>query len=174
VALTIDATVGGASSNSFVTLAESETYMEGRLNVSLWTAATDANKNIALVEATRDLDVKEYPGNRVSATQSLSWPRDWAIDPDDPNLDYFDTTEVPTRIKNATCELAMQYIKAGTTDLAALDSATNIKRKKVDVLETEYFASTSTPQGLGRYPRVIAYIRPLLAASGVTTETVHG
>ena len=174
MAITIVATVGSATANSFVTLAEAEVYMEGRGNKALWTAATDAAKDIALAEATRDIDLKEYTGRRASSTQSLSWPRDWAVDPDNPVQGYFDTDEVPTRVKNATCELAFQYIKAGTTDLAAIDSATNIKRKKVDVLETEYFASSTTPQGLGRYPRVMQYIRPLLANSGFTTPVVRG
>lgn len=174
MALSIVATAGAANANSFVTLVEAEAYMEGRGNASTWTAATDAEKNVTLVEATRDIDVQNYRGKRASSTQALDWPRDWAVDPDDPYLDYFDSDEIPTRIKNATCELAFQYIKAGTTDVAALDAATNVKRKKVDVLETEYFAASSTPTGLSRYPRVIAYIRPLLASTGPTAATVRG
>lgn len=174
MAVTIVATAGSATANSFVTLAEAETYMDGRLNSTAWSGDTDANKNIALVEATRELDVMDYTGYRVTDTQALSWPRQWATDPDDPVTGYFDTDEIPTRLKNATCELAFQFLAAGTTDVAALDSATNVKRSKVDVLETEYFSSTETPKGLARYPRVLNYIRPLLANAGLTTPVVRG
>jgi len=174
VALVIDATAGGANSNSFVTLAVAETYMEGRGNKSTWDAASDGEKNIALVEATRDLDAVSYDGYRATGTQALAWPRQWAIDVDDPTYNYFDTNEIPVRIQNATCELAFQYIAAGTTDVAAIDSKTNIKRKKVDVLETEYFSSTDTPTGLARYPRVLTWITPLMANQGLTTEVIRG
>ena len=174
MALTITATAGSATANSFSTLAEAETYMEGRGNKALWTAASDGDKNIALVEATRDIDAMAFSGYRSDSTQSLDWPREWAVDPDDPNQDYFDNDVVPTRVKNAACELAFQYIKAGTTDVAAIDSKVNVKRKKVDVLETEYFASTTTPQGVARYPRVMTWLRPLLATSGITTPVVRG
>lgn len=174
MAITIVATAGSAAANSFVTLAEAETYMEGRGNKALWTAASDANKDIALAEATTDLDLREWSGYRATDTQALAWPRQWAIDPDNPNHDYFDTDTVPTRVKHATCELAFQYIKAGTTDVAALDAKTGVKRKKVDVLETEYFSPSSTPTGLARYPRVMAMIRPLLAHTGLTIPTVRG
>ena len=174
MAITIVSTVGSATANSFVTLAEAEVYMLGRGNKALWTAATDATKDIALAEATRDIDLKDYTGYRTASTQALSWPREWATDPDNPVQGWYDTDVVPARIKNATCELAFQYIKAGTTDVAALDSKANVKSKQVDVLKTEYFASTSTPTGLARYPRVMAYIRPLLANSGLTIPLVRG
>jgi hypothetical protein len=148
--------------------------MEGRGNKATWTAATDAAKNIALVEATRDIDALNFSGARTDDTQALDWPRTSAIDPDNPVQGYFDTDEVPVRVKNATCELAFQYIKADSTDLAAIDSKTNVKRKKVDVLETEYFAPSTTPTGLARYPRVMAWLRPMLAASGFSTPVVRG
>jgi len=174
MALTIVATAGSASANSFITLAECETYMEGRGNKALWTAAADSDKNIALVEATRELDLLTYTGYRTDDTQALSWPRQWAVDPDNPTDQYFDTDEIPTRLKNAQAELAFQFIKAGTTDLAALDSKAGVKRKKVDVLETEWFSAATTPTGIARYPRVMNYIRRLLATSGLTTEVIRG
>ena len=174
MAITIVATVGAADSNAFCTLAEAEVYMLGRGNKALWTAATDAAKDIALAEATQELTVRSWSGARTDDTQILSWPRQWANDPDNPAQSYFDNDIVPTRIKNATCELAFQFIKAGTTDVAAIDSKTNVKSKQIDVLRTEWFSPQHTPQGLARYPRVLAYIQPLLESSGMTTRLVRG
>lgn len=163
---TVDATVGGASANSFVTSAEMTTYCEARLNASTWTGA--AAQIPALTEATRDLSVLAWQGIRVSSAQALAWPRDQVPDVDDPFQLYYSTTAIPQRIKDATCELALQYLKAGTTDLAALDSTTNVLRERVDVLETEYTAPGQRATGLARYPRVWALVRPLLESSGPT------
>jgi hypothetical protein len=166
MAVTIDATVGGASSNSFTTLAEANTYMESRLNASSWeTDATDDEKNRALVEATRELSVMHWLGERTDGTQALSWPRQWAHDPDSPIQDYYATTVIPQRVKDATMELALQFVKNGTTDVAALDPQSGIKRKKIDVIETEY-DTARRPVGLNAYPSVTRHIKPLLTSVG--------
>ena len=174
MAVTIVPTPGSATANSYVSLAEAEVYCEARLNVDTWDAASDDTKNRALVESTRELTTMTWDGWRVTSTQALAWPRQWALDPDSPDATYFDSTIVPQRVKDACCELALQFVLAGTTDLAAIPSETNIKRKKIDVLETEYFSASATPRGLGRFPRVMALIRPLLAGSGITTSVVRG
>lgn len=173
MAVAIDATVGGASANSYVTLATANTYVEGRLNASTWDAASDDNKNRALVEAALELQYMRWLGERVTDTQALSWPREWVVNPDDPNYDYYDETAIPDRIATAQCELAFQFIKAGSTDVAALDSLYGIKRKKVDVLETEYTEHVR-PTGVRRYPRVYDAIAPLLAGSAATLDIVRG
>ena len=174
MAITIIATAGAADSNAFCTLAEAEVYMLGRGNKALWTAASDVEKDIALAEATQEIDLREYSGSRTDDTQALDWPRQWANNPDDPVQSYFDNDEVPTRVKNATAELAFQFIKQGTTDVAALDRLANVRVKQTDVLKTEYFASSSAPTGLARYPRVMAYIRPLLVQPNMTLDVVRG
>ncbi len=174
MAITIVATAGSGSANSFILLTEAETYMEGRGNRALWDAASDPNKDIALAEATQEISLREYSGSRTDDTQALDWPRQWANNPDDPVQSFFDNDVVPTRIKSATAELAFQFIKQGTTDVAALDKLANVRSKQVDVLKTEYFAGSSTPTGLARYPRVMAYIRPLLVQPAMTLDVVRG
>lgn len=176
MAVTIVATAGGASSNSFVTLAEADAYMEGRLNSTLWDAATDDSKNRALVEATRELSAMSWCGLRVDDTQALSWPRQLAINPDDPSTAYYETTEIPDRVKWATEELAFEFIRAGTTDVAALDASTGIKREKVDVIEVEY-DTVRVLGGVERYPRVVNWIAPLLNApvgGGLNVPVIRG
>lgn len=175
---TIVATAGASNANSFLTEVEQIAYMADRLNNSSWTTVTGStctdDEKKAMIEATREVDVREYSGARTDDDQALDWPRQWAANPDDPVQSYFDNTEVPTRIKNATAELAFQFIKEGTTDVAALDAAAGVKSKQVDVLKTEYFAASSTPTGLARYPRVMNYIRPLLAQPNLTLSVVRG
>lgn len=175
MSLVIVADVGGSASNSFVLLAEATTYMESRLNGSLWTAATTDNQNRALAEATRELSTRAWLGTRASDTQALAWPRQWAVNPDAATATtYYDTDEIPQRVKDATMELAFQFINAGTTDLAAMDGLAGVVSKTVDVLSTTY-AVGQRPQGLRRFPRVWSLIAPLLAnGSGVTVPVVRG
>lgn len=174
-------TIGGATSNTFATLAEATLYISARLNATLWTGASADSQNMALLEACRELTrLRVWKGRRVDTTQALSWPRDYVPDPDNPNnegllvsgygdleepfstLVYYATTIIPVRIKEAQIELALEFLKAGTSDVAALDPDTNIKRSRVDVLETEFVGQGQRATGMVRYPRVMALIGPLL------------
>ena len=184
----IDASVGGIASNSFCTLVEASAYLSARLNASSFTGASADDQNTALLEAARELTrIGVWKGLRVNDTQALSWPRDYVPDPDNPDNEgllrngypaledpfatytYYLTTIVPVRIKEAQAELALEFLRAGTEDVAALDADINIKRTKVDVLETEYFGQSQRVVGLLRYPRVMTLIGPLLdpAKSGM-------
>lgn len=174
--VTIDATAGGASANSFVTLTEAQAYADGRLNESLWEAATTDKKNRALVEATRELSAKTWQGQRTTTTQALSWPRAWAPNPDIvfAGTPFFDSTIIPQRIKDATCELALQFIKAGSTDIAALDPTISVTEKTVGPLTTRYAEPYARARGLARFPSVIRYIRPMLSGLSNSAEVIRG
>jgi hypothetical protein len=172
---TLVATAGSASANSFATVSEGDTYCDTRLNASAWTGETDDDEKArALIEATRELNVLTYVGYTVTETQALVWPRDYATDPDSPTLDYFKNTVIPQRVKDATMELALQFLIAGTTDLAALDATQGVIRKRVDVLETEWATPYLRPTGLKRFPRVWALVQPLLVVQGNSVPTVRG
>lgn len=170
----IDAVAGSATGNSFATTDEGDTYCDARLNSTAWTGASDDDKSRALIEATREINQVNYRGDRTTFTQLLCWPRNFAINPDLPQIIgvkdiaqlYYANTVVPDRIKNATIELALEFLKGGTTDIAALDSKINVKRKKVDVLETEFVDPAERPQGLSRFPRVMTFIGPLIDDAG--------
>lgn len=177
MAITIVATAGAANANSFAAETDYIAYVATRLNAPsdstvTGTACTESEK-AALIEATRDLYLLEqlYEGQRTTTTQSLSWPRQFAINPDAPEiiaitdiaLLYFANDVVPDRMINATCELAMQYRKLGTTDLAALDDTISILRESVGRLTTEYVTPEKRAQGLGRFPRVMQYVGALLS-----------
>ena len=68
------ATVNGATSNSFITVAEADTYWATNLYATNWDGATTANKEKALKMATRILDEKvAWVGTRATSTQALGW-----------------------------------------------------------------------------------------------------
>ena len=131
MAVTIDATAGGASANSYITLADAETYFESRYGSDNWDSQTDAVKNALLVNATRLLDQSfDWQGDVASSTQALRWPRDDAYDADG---DEIDSDIVPDPIKNATCEMALYVV---TNSGSTVDNS--IKSAKVGSIEVEY------------------------------------
>jgi hypothetical protein len=170
--IVIDATPGGAAANALVTELEQIAYMATRLNASAWTTITGSDctetEKAAMIEAARELQSLDWSGARASATQALAWPRWYVINPDIPwsGAVYYESTIIPQRVKDAAMELAFQFLNLGTTDLASLDSTLNVKRKKVDVLETEYVDPWRRPTGLARFPRIVGSLKPLLCGSG--------
>lgn len=178
-------TSGSATANSFVTQTEADTYCDTRLNADAWNVtASDDDKARALISATNVISNLAWVGDRASKTQRLNWPRAWAPDPDVPTLlldpttyipigpmpvAFFDVTVIPQRVKDATMELAFQFIVAGTTDLLSIDPTIAVLRERVDVIETEYAAPQQRAQGLARFPWILERIGKLLnpAESGI-------
>lgn len=171
--LTIVATPGASNANSFVTIAEADAYADGRLNASAWDSATADYRARALAEATRDISALRWQGSTATSTQALAWPRAWVQDPDAPydeesitldDIVYYASDIIPQRVKDATCELAVQYLKAGTNDVAMPDPTDGIIQKAVDVISVSYTdKGTRVTKGLNRFPRVMAVLGPLLA-----------
>lgn len=122
---TIDATVKGSSSNSYVTLAEADQYFADRPGSTTWTGSSNDEKNQALLYATKLLDkLNIFKGEKTSTTQSLSFPRKYLPDPD-PDVAfttdtlrlrdrYLDENTIPDRVKYATYEQALSILKEPT------------------------------------------------------------
>lgn len=129
---TIIATVGGATSNSYETQAEANTYFDERLPLSTpWVASGDTAAR-ALIMATRVLDAmnsphrmlrkgcdcryyytnRQWTGAPATATQRLAWPRTGMYD-NNGNLIASDV--IPQALKDAESELAGQLLMADTT-----------------------------------------------------------
>lgn len=111
---TLDATVGGASSNSYCTVAEANDYHHARLNSTAWDTATSSQKTVALIMATRVLDAQMiWAGLTKTDEQALMWPR-WGVEKRN-RLQYVPDTEIPIELKEATAEMARQLLIADRT-----------------------------------------------------------
>jgi hypothetical protein len=173
---TVVATVGASNANSFATVAEGDLYCDARLNASAWTDEPDDDQKArALISATRELNTLAYRGYTVTDTQALLWPRGYATDPDSPILADFDTDVVPQRVIDATCELALEYLKAGTSDPSALDPTQGVIEKTIGPLTTRWADPYTRPQTVvERYPLVEKLIKPLLIVQGNSVPLVRG
>ena len=78
MAISIVATVGSASANSYVTLTQAQAFIDGLTeseDVVAWGNSTDDQKNRALFSSTQRIDREKFLGARVADTQALEWPR---------------------------------------------------------------------------------------------------
>jgi hypothetical protein len=173
MAVVVVATVGASNANSFVDVATFGAYANNRLNAGVATTATDDDKGRAVIEATRELNSLTWLGLRVNGIQALAWPRTGVANPDAPGCDTYTSTEVPQRVTEATCELALQFLKAGTTDLASIDPNAGVIEKTVDVLTTKWADPSQRTQGLARFPRVMNSITPLLSSTAGQVRLVR-
>ena len=125
--MAISITVG---TNSYISLADAETYFEGRLNSDSWDDASEDNKNRALVSATRNIDRQFLEGEKYSSDQILEFPR--TID---------ETTTIPTSVEEATCEEAISQLEEGYQ--IKKDIRDGLKSKKVGDMSKSYNSNTS-------------------------------
>lgn len=149
MAITIDATVGGANANSYLTLADAQAIIDGFVqnpDVQHWNSGNTDSRNRALFTATQRLDRERFLGARATDTQALQWPRTGVRKPDTYintyavgfpfriTTDYFTDTEIPQQIKYAQVLLAV-YLHSNTSglDLSGLEDYKNVKIGSLDV-----------------------------------------
>jgi hypothetical protein len=97
---------GSASptSNSYASVADGNAYHASHLYASAWHQANDAQKEKALIWATRLIDENvEWTGFQSQDGQALQWPRHGA---GDRGGFVIDSNEIPRALKDATAEMA--------------------------------------------------------------------
>ena len=139
MAVTLDATLSGATSNSYVDLAGAEAIANNMPGGPTWVAKTADEKNLSLIEATRWLETLTYSGTRCKDTQRLKWPRK------DAKCDGVtsDCAGIPVAIKEAEVALAIKYVDSpsqfpGSGSGGGAAQGTYVKRQKLGSLEVEY------------------------------------
>lgn len=133
MALILDASIGGVTSNSYNTVVDGDTYHDGRLFATDWTGAATAIKEASLVWATRLLDTHfEWQGGKFTFDQALRWPRFGALDRDG---ELIDSAVLPVSLKNAVSELARLLIIG---DRSIEKGTEGLEKLKVDVIELTF------------------------------------
>ena len=167
MAITIDATVGGANANSYLTLADAQAIIDGLVeddDVTAWASATTDQKNRALYTATQRLDRERYLGARATDTQALQWPRTGVRKPDTYintyavgfpfriTTDYYTDTEIPDRIEFAQCVLAV-YLN-NNKDGLSLSGLEDYKSVSIGSLSVTTSGASSMATGADRVPPI--------------------
>lgn len=163
---TLVATAGGASSNSYVTVSDADTYFDERLGRSAWTGKSTDDKERGLIQATRRLDQEKFEGIKNTEGQALKWPRYNATDDDG---DEFDEATIPQIIKDATCEVALDLLIASDDgDVPLTDTGLEEYRSaKIGPLEMERLPGFDA----GQLPaNVMRLLRPVLITPSNTVR----
>lgn len=138
MALVVEDGTGKADANAYLSLAEANTYqLTYNPTSTTWSAASDDDKNTAIIQATQFLDlVYLFKGLRVRREQALEWPRIGCRDREF----LLDSDIVPVPVKNAAAEAALRALSAEL--MPDIDEPGRIKRERVKVgsleKDTEY------------------------------------
>ena len=140
MAVVIDATVGGVNSNSYITRNEADSYNEAHVSGASWAAQTDANKDIAIVMATRVLDAEiDWEGYKAEEDQALRWPRNGTYDKDNW---YIDNDVIPLDLKNAVSEFARLLLEE---DRTAESDSKGLRSLSVGSIDLEFDKHDESP-----------------------------
>ena len=160
MAATIDATIKGSSANSYVTLAEANSYFETVPSSTNWDNKSDDNKNRALIAATRWIDTLVYYGDRCDVSQALKVPRNnYQVDGGE-----LACTAIPNNIKYAQYELARAL--ANDTDAITGNTGTAGVPAEVELgdLKVKYNKSSQSTGTVNNIFDVYPWLQSFLGA----------
>lgn len=163
--MTLTTTIGGASSDSYITLAEWTTYATAQG----WTlTGTDDQKEAYLRRAALAVDVSyTFIGTQQYQDQRRAWPRlyagyveGWPVNPD----------TIPQEVKDAQAELAF-LIMGGADPLATYEGAIGSERSKVGPIERDrtYLGGKARP----RYTAVDRLLSPYVVGGVGSTRLMR-
>lgn len=143
--MALDTTIGGASSDSYGTLAAYTAYVIANIDAAF--TGTDATHELNLRRAVQYIDRKyKFTGYKQYQTQALSWPRvttlyvdGWPVNAD----------TIPQDIINAQFEVAYAMEADSLDPMATVSTgATKSTTAKAGPVETstEYFNGRETPR----------------------------
>ena len=139
MAVTLDATLSGATSNSYVDMTTALAIAQNIPGGGEWSVLDEEARNLSLIVATRWLETLTYGGDRCKATQRLKWPRSGI------SCDGIvsDCAGIPYRILEAEVTLAIKYttdpgLFPGSGSGGGAAAGTFVKRQKLGSLEIEY------------------------------------
>ena len=157
---------GKADANSYADVADCNAYHDGHLYAFAWLNATTANREKALVFATRLIDAEyQFHGRQANSTQALQWPRLACPGPDAARGLSLASDAVPKAVVQATCEMARELLVADRTG-TPLGEGIYLQRS-ADGTEVIYSRRDRRP--------IISYLaQSLLAKYGVPVKSRSG
>lgn len=153
MAIVFDSTVGGASANSYASVAD---YAQYRENAGL-SARTTEEAQEDLIRATEFIDI-QYMSlwqtmSKTDSDQALHWPQSGAVDAYGKSIA---DDEIPSRVKKAVYEYAIRAEPQTGLDPKV---KTNIKSQDLDGLGNQEFFS---PLKDGSLPDAFKFIDQIL------------
>lgn len=162
MALIVEDGSGKTDADSYLSVTDADTYHTNHSSSTDWSGATTAVKEKALRLTTQYLDVRYdglWKGVRSNENQALAWPRTYVEDSDGY---YFESNEMPQRLKDATAELALRVVE-GDTLLDDISKPGTIRSQSVSVgpisKSIEYAGGYNQVK---KYQLIDGLVRPLI------------
>lgn len=170
---TLDATVGGVSSNSYVDVSTSTALLGERLYTDAWLEADATAQAQALMWATDLLDSQVvWYGQPATMTQALAWPQTGQRDHLGRPLPV---TVIPVAIQQATALYALSLLEQAPPEAGTIEVGV-VKSRKVGDTEITYFDPRQTPASTAPVPvsqgmpaEVKALLKPYAQVAGSMT-----
>jgi hypothetical protein len=152
MALVVEDGTGKADAESYLSVADCDTYHTKHGDSSDWSGASTADKEEALRMGTQYLDAiynALWIGTRANETQALDWPRS---DAEDYDGFIIGSTSIPQALKDATAEAAVRHITETNGLFPDVSEPGAIKSYKVKVGPVE-----EATEYVGGQPQVPAF-----------------
>jgi hypothetical protein len=135
MALIVEDGTAKTTSESYISVADADTYHVAYTGSSSWTASTptDAIKERVLRRATLVIDARyvlRWKGERFTENQALDWPRQ---DVEDASGYFILTTVIPVDLQRATAELALRELTETDGIIPDITDNGAIKREMIKV-----------------------------------------
>lgn len=153
MALTVEDGTGLVAADAYISVADADTYFQASAN-STWAAASNSDKEVAIVKATRYMEKRfgtKWKGLIASSEQALGWPRRYVYDERGTEL----ADQVPVQIARACAEYAVQ---------ALINPL---------IPETVYPIADGAPVPFGRINRKVEKVGPIYEETYYSTGGAH-
>lgn len=121
------------NSNSYVTLEEANNILELVFDNAEWSALTDEQKKVCLINATNKINQLFVKGEKLDSSQELIFPRDWE-------------TTVSNSVKMAQCYEALEICRYNYKRERELNSG--IASRSMDNVSITYAKQANRQRGL--------------------------
>lgn len=147
MALTLDATPGGETANTYATLAEMDAFLEEKINFfPTWSAFPDQTKFAYMISATRAIDRYNIRGVPVNNDQALKFPTTTQL------TSTFDpAAEIPDEVKRAQGEMIIYLVQGvdSSTGQVADEIAEVDVFEQVRIKYRDFKSNSSADQAAG-------------------------
>jgi hypothetical protein len=170
---TLDASVAGSTSNSYVSVGVATALLDERLYTTAWLEADATDQAQALMWATQLLD--EYCvwyGMPSTVTQALAWPQTGQRDARGQPIP---ATVIPEPVQRATATYALLLLEDAPPDPTTVEISAVKSRKVGDTQityhdpQTQATAQATKPVAQGLPPEIRAMLKPFAQLSGGLT-----
>lgn len=159
MALIVEDGTGLPNANSYVTLDEVRAYAAER-GIALPVEDEDLERDVHIVMDW--FESNTFPSYRHTALQGLSFPRDRIV----VDTVVYTPPTMPPILKRIICEAVSVAQTIDLTPNVAGSPNGILKRKKVDVLEREWFPPTGSWDYMPKLPKLEALMRKLCYPNG--------